>query len=213
MTSVEVKIAMNHFFAITGCSGSGKSTVCRLLESKYGAKVIDADAIAREVVLPGTECLQKIIKEFGDKIINSKGELDRKALGLLIFADKKKKAKLELILHPAISALFDKKLDTLVLEETDSLVFYDIPLFFEVNYQHPHCKGVIVVYASSDTCKKRIMQRDSITEQAALNRIQSQIPIDDKVQKADFVIRNDITDNLESQLDELVNWCRINVVK
>jgi dephospho-CoA kinase len=199
---------MNHFFAITGCSGSGKSTVCRLLESKYGATVIDADAIAREVVLPGTDCLQKITKEFGSKILTAKGELDRKSLGLLIFKDKKKKLKLEQILHPAIRALFDIKLQEVFSTNKHSIIFYDIPLYFEVNYQHPLCKGVIVVYAPPDTCKKRIMKRDSIPEQAAINRIQAQIPIEEKVEKADYVVKNDTTDDLESQMEDLINWCK-----
>ncbi len=119
-----------HHFFITGCSGSGKSTVCRELASKYGAVIIDADALAREAVLPGTDGLNKILSEFGDKILNSNKELDRKALGLLIFSDPNKKTKLEQILHPAIRQLFDQKLQKYSDLKEASLIFYDIPLFF-----------------------------------------------------------------------------------
>jgi len=179
-------------FAVTGSIGSGKSQVASILES-LGALIIDADQLAREVVAPGSEALEAVVKEFGPSILSPKATLDRKRLGEMVFADPLKRAKLEGILHPAIRALFEKRLRALEANPANKLrlVFYVVPLLFESKLSYPKFEKIIVVSAPREVCIERIVKRDNSSRELAAKKYAAQISIEEKEKRADIVIKND----------------------
>jgi dephospho-CoA kinase len=205
-----------YFFAITGTSGSGKSYVLKKLQelntnSSHKIHIIDADKLARDVLSPGSDALGLVRSSFGDEVFNSDGSLNRVKLGEIIFSNPSLKGSLEAITHPLIRSKFDTLLNSINFDPSKiNLVFYDIPLFFEVNYHHPQCLGVIVVYSRRSTSIERIVKRDSISHELANKRLSNQINIEAKIQKADFVIDNEepTEEYLNQQLESLVDWCK-----
>lgn len=180
--------------AITGSIGSGKTTAANFFE-EFGAVILDADVLAREAVKPGSIALEKIIKTFGKEYLTGEGGLDRKKMGALIFSDPEKRALLEGIVHPEIRKLFlERKAD---FEQTKNphqrLLVYVIPLFFESTHRHPELEEVVVIAAPFESCIARVMSRDSCSRDEAVKKLNSQIPIDEKVKNADYVIYNDGT--------------------
>ena len=172
---------MRGMIVITGSIATGKSTVCELLrEQKYS--IIDADGIAHSVL---DQNCQNISELFGSEYIID-GHVDRKKLGSLIFKNKDEKQKLENLLHPLIREIILKKCNELSARE--KLFFVDIPLFYETK-AYPF-DNVAVVYAPRKVQIQRLMQRNNMSVEDALERIDSQIDIETKKQKADFVIDN-----------------------
>ena len=201
--------------AVTGVIGSGKSTFVALLE-KAGFKTISADELARVVVQPGSEGLQQITKTFGNGILLDSKELDRKKLASMIFSDPQKKLELEAILHPRIRERFETQVKQAWSENPGKVIFYDIPLYFETRYEHPWLKKVVVVAASKERCIERIVKRDGITQHEAEQRINTQIPIEAKKQKADFIINNDSNHSSEEiiqpQLPAFFDWLKYQTI-
>ena len=190
---------------ITGAIGSGKTEASRILQS-LGAVVIDADQLAREVVAPKTEGLAQIRSTFGEKYITKDGNLDRRALGELVFSNKTELRKLEAILHPLIRKLFKAKLATILASTNPQpkLIVYDVPLFFESGLTYEDLKAIIVVSAPREICLDRIVKRSGLTREAAALRFDSQIPLAQKEARADYVIRNDKgIAELRTQVSEL----------
>lgn len=175
--------------ALTGGIGSGKSTVASLFE-KRGARLIDADQLARQVVMPGAPALGEIQMLFGDAVLRADGSLDRKALARIIFADPEKRAGLEQILHPRINRAFKEQL---AAATEAPVTIYVVPLFFESTNPYPEISGVIVVKASRETCLARIMERDQLSAEEAELRLRAQLPIEQKAARADWVITNEST--------------------
>lgn len=195
-------VTKHRIVALTGGIGSGKSTVARLFAER-GARVIDADVLARRVVLPGQPALEQIRKLFGSAVITDEGSLNRSALAAIIFSDPAKRQALETILHPRIRDAFNQELATAT---TAKLTVYDVPLFFESQNPHSEISGVIVVFAPQELCITRIMQRDGISHEEALQRIRSQIPLEQKVARADWVIENSASlDALGPQVEKIYN--------
>lgn len=191
---------------ITGGIGTGKSTVTKLIKEK-GYIVLDADKIAREVVEKGKPALEKISKEFGKIVIREDGELDRKALGNIIFNDKLKRKKLNNIIH---SYIFESiKSSIIKMSEKQKVIFLDIPLLFE-EYDNIKEFGIIfdeiwLVYLDRNTQLQRIIKRDSISREYALARINSQIDIEKKKDISSEILDNSGTiKELELQLEELL---------
>lgn len=191
---------------ITGGIGTGKSTVTKLIKEK-GYIVLDADKIAREVVEKGKPALEKISKEFGKIVIREDGELDRKALGNIIFNDKLKRKKLNDIIH---SYIFESiKSSIIKMSEKQKVIFLDIPLLFE-EYDNIKEFGIIfdeiwLVYLDRNTQLQRIIKRDSISREYALARINSQIDIEKKKDISSEILDNSGTiKELELQLEELL---------
>ncbi len=185
--------------ALTGGIASGKSTVANLFAS-WGAKVVDADSLAREVVTPGSPGLTEVLSTFGPSIQSQDGTLNRKKLGEIIFSDAKRREKLEQILHPRIRALWltlRSEILALLPPLRPSLLVYAVPLYFESGASYPEIDRVITVTAPETWRLHRIMSRDNLTEQEAQQRISSQLPDTVKAGKSDFVIENNGT------LDEL----------
>jgi len=173
---------------LTGGIASGKSTVSRMLRER-GALIVDADQISREIVMPGSPVLQKIADEFGQEVLLESGELNRKKLGSIIFSDEEKRLKLNAIMHPPIRAEMLRRIGQYEAEYPDKLIVADIPLLYESNLQHMFSE-VMVVYVPFPVQIARLMERDGLTESQALERIRSQMPLEDKRRLADVVIDN-----------------------
>lgn len=175
------------WIGLTGGIASGKSTVGKILRD-LGLPVIDADSLARHVVMPGASGLAAIAQTFGQEFILPDGSLDRARLGQLIFSEAPSRARLEGILHPLIQEL--KNAERLRLEsEGCDLAFYDIPLLFEKNLARDFDK-TILVYCSEAEQLDRLVVRDKLPVEEARKRIAAQLPIDSKIKMADYVIFN-----------------------
>ena len=173
---------------LTGGIGSGKSAVSRLLQS-YGAVVVDADLIAREVVEVGTPGLVAVVAAFGREVLQPDGSLDRPALGRLVFADSTALATLNAITHPRIAerttALFRE-----AAEAGAEVLVHDVALLVEHGLTR-HYDAVVVVAASPATQLDRLVRLRGMAEDDARARIAAQAPLEDKLAVATHVIRND----------------------
>lgn len=173
---------------LTGSIATGKSTVSRMF-AHLGARIIDADLLAREVVMPGQPAYARIVEEFGRQVVQEDGSLDRKALGALVFGDAAKRRRLEEITHPAIGARQQRILSVLDEEAFEGVVIWDAALLFEGGGV-AKMDRVVVVYADPETERRRLMERDGLSDTAARARIGSQMPIAEKAKLADHVIDN-----------------------
>jgi len=173
---------------LTGSIATGKSTVSRMF-AHLGARVIDADLLAREVVMPGQAAYARIVEEFGPRVVQEDGSLDRKALGALVFADAAKRKRLEEITHPAIGLRQQRILSVLDEEAFEGVVLWDAALLFEGGGA-AQMDRVVVVYADPETERRRLIERDGLGDADARARIASQMPIAEKVKLADHVIDN-----------------------
>lgn len=184
---------MPQIVGLTGGIASGKSSVSSLWKSK-GVCVIDADAIAREVVQPGKPALWLIRHRFGKSVINEDGSLNRPALGRLIFSDKRARADLNLRIHPFIILNMLTRLGSALFLKWKPLIVLDTPLLYESKTLLPFCSKVVVVTCSKDQQLIRMLARDaaekSLSEEDAKKRLESQIPIEVKARRADIVIDN-----------------------
>ncbi len=174
-------------FGLTGGIATGKSRVAERFSAR-GVPVIDADALARHVVAPGSPALAEVAAEFGADVIGEGGELDRKRLGLAVFADAGKRARLNAILHPRIRRAFAERVRELD-QSGEPLACYQVPLLFEVGLEDT--LRPIVVVATPETLQlSRLMARDGRDERSARERIAAQLPLAAKVARADHVIDN-----------------------
>lgn len=186
---------------LTGGIATGKSTVATLLGDR-GAVIVDADLLAREVVAPGCPALEEIAAAFGAAVLTPAGELDRPALGALVFADAARRRRLEQITHPRITALMARRIAD-GLESAAPLVVADIPLLFE-NDRAGLVEGVLLVDAPEDVQLRRLMLRDALDEAAARARIAAQLPLAEKRRLATWVIDNGGTP--ESTAAQVATW-------
>lgn len=174
---------------LTGGIASGKSTISAMIQS-LDVPVVDADLIARQVVMPGEQAYEEIIEAFGGGVLAEDLSLDRKKLGAIIFNDEDKRKTLNSIVHPAVrKRMLDQK-DELLKNYKD--VVLDIPLLFESKLTHM-VDQTLLVYVDADTQLDRLMKRDQSTLEDAQSRIGSQIPLQEKKQWADQVIDNNGT--------------------
>ena len=173
---------------LTGGIASGKSIVSRQL-AELGCRLVDADVLAREVVAPGEPAWHAIVEEFGPDVARPDRQLDRKRLGALVFADPARRKALEAITHPAIAARRQTILKALATERFDGVVVLDVPLLIEVGGA-AHVDRVVLVYAEPEMQLARLMGRDGFDRGEAERRVASQMPLDEKVRHAHFVIDN-----------------------
>jgi len=170
---------------LTGGIATGKSTISELLKV-MGVRVIDADQLSREVVLPGSKTLERIVSAFGRGILNPKGELDRAKMRAIVFNDENKRKILEKITHPAIEDLLFSKLGN-----TSSLWIYESAILYETGFASK-LGEMWVASCSEQTQVQRVMQRDGATEEEAKQAISIQMPMEEKRQRADVIINTDI---------------------
>ena len=188
---------------LCGGSGSGKGAVGNIF-SKNGYFVIDTDKVYRDITDSRSTCLDALVCEFGSDILNSNGTLDRRALGKIVFNDSKKLRKLNEISHKFIL----KRVREMIYEAKNDEyigVIVDAPLLYESGFDK-ECDKVIAVTCDKEIRINRIVHRDSITEEAAIKRINTQISDVELSKKADYtIVNNDGLDLLNAQVVNLIN--------
>lgn len=188
---------------LTGGIATGKSTVSALLR-QVGFPIVDADIVAREVVEPGTPTLEKIKLAFGPGIIDN-GVLDRRKLGQIVFENGAQLKKLNDIMQPAISSAMADKINFWRLQNVPILVL-DVPLLFERDYdKNKLVDKIIVVTASEEIQLSRLENRDQLSNMEARNRVKAQLPMSQKIARADYVIDNNgRIEELQEQVTVLI---------
>ncbi len=189
---------------LTGGIGSGKSTVAGLFR-KRGAYIIDIDVIAHSVERPGSMAWNSIVQCFGREILNEDSMINREALGGIVFRDNAKLKELNAIVHPVIFDEWQRRINDIGSTDEEAVVLSDIPLLIEVGW-HKAVDIVILVYTSPDVQEKRMMERNGYSHEEARARLESQMPIDEKIPFADVVINNEGTlEETETIVDGIWN--------
>ncbi|WP_434632206.1 dephospho-CoA kinase [Thermoanaerobacterium thermosaccharolyticum] len=173
---------------LTGGIASGKSTVSSILRS-LGAFIIDADIVSREIMIKGTKTYNILVNEFGKEILRKDGEIDRKKLGNLVFADKQKLNRLNEITHPEIIRRIKEIIEEERKNGKEKAIILDAALLIEMRLFNM-VDEVWLVVVDKKTQIRRLMKRDNLNYNDALNRIKSQMSIEDKMKYADFIINN-----------------------
>lgn len=187
---------------LTGGIACGKSTVAKMLVNK-GALLIDADSLAREVVKPGMPAWKDIVEWLGESIVLKDRNLDRSKIARVVFDDEQARAKLNAIIHPRVIQLFIRKSSALEQKNPDKIQVWEIPLLFEAGMQNL-VDFIVVVASTEDKQISRLKQRDGLTWEEAQKRIRSQLPLEEKIKGADYVIYNNDTEALlQAQVDFL----------
>lgn len=193
---------------LTGGISSGKSTISSWFLQK-GIVVLDADQIVKNLQRPNSPLVLKLAEEFGASIVNENGELVRDVLGKIIFYDQEAKERLNAMIHPLVKAKVEEEIERLK-KAGEGLVVLDIPLLFESRFE-ALVDRTVVVYVSPDVQLQRLMKRDQIDREYALAKMNSQMSLDEKRARADYVLINDGTmGQLREQFDHLfeVLWER-----
>ena len=195
------------FIGLTGGIGAGKSLVSRRL-SQLGAKIIDADAIAKDIVAPGQAAYQDIVEVFGKSVLNDNGEINRSALGKLVFSDVKLLNRLERITHPRIFEMIENLYRQYSQVDSKTVVVLDAPLLIEGGL-YRQVDQVWVVVADMEQRIKRVVDRDNTTRELVEQRIQAQLSDEERLKHADVVIDNNgMPSDTEALVDKL--WKKIN---
>lgn len=187
--------------ALTGGIATGKSFCLRRFAA-LGVPTIDADLLARQAVEPSSPGLAAIVQRFGPSVLRPDGTLDRPALGALVFADDASRADLEAIIHPEVY----RRINSWLANQPPGtrVAIADIPLLFETGHEHDF-DAVVVAACDADEQLRRLMHRDALTAEAARARLAAQWPIEEKVRRADYVIRTDGAHaDTERQVDEVL---------
>ncbi|XP_022143346.1 dephospho-CoA kinase isoform X4 [Momordica charantia] len=188
---------------LTGGISSGKSTVSNLFKA-HGIPIVDADLIARDVVEKGTGGWKKVVSAFGEDILQVNGEIDRRKLGQIVFSDPAKRKLLNQLLAPYISSGIFWKIVQLWMKGHKVIVL-DVPLLFEAKMDR-WTKPTIVVWVDPETQLRRLVARDGQSDDDARNRINAQMSLDLKRDKADFVIDNTGSlDDLHERFQEVLS--------
>lgn len=186
---------------LTGGIATGKTTAASMLR-QLGARIVDADELAREIVQPGKEAWREIVEAFGQDILREDGTIDREKLRRIVFQDEKKRQRLEAITHPRIRSLATQRLQKLVAEGAE-IVVYVAPLLFE-NRVHLWLRPVILVACDLATQKERLRKRDGLSEEEIQRHLNAQMPLDEKRRLADIVIDNSGTlEDLQKRVQEV----------
>ncbi|MBV9525134.1 MAG: dephospho-CoA kinase, partial [Candidatus Dormibacteraeota bacterium] len=171
----------------TGGIATGKSTVAAMLQ-RLGATVIDSDLLAREVVEPGRPGYDAVVRRFGEGMLNADGSLDRARLGALVFDDPDARRDLERITHARIAELMQQRIAEAFARDAP-VVVVDIPLLYEAKREDMF-EGVLLVYAPRDVQMRRMGERNGLSADDAAKRLEAQLPIDEKRERATWVIDN-----------------------
>ncbi|HUV49411.1 MAG TPA: dephospho-CoA kinase [Anaerolineae bacterium] len=174
--------------AVTGCAGSGKTSVCNRFK-ELGVKVISSDILAREAVAEGSPAYNKVVNYFGKKVLTEDGGLNRRMLRRIIINDNSARESLESFVHPEIIKLMHSQM---IKAEKDGnhVVLVEVPLLFELGLEG--CFNVVIaVIAGRKLRVKRLMDRDDVSREDAEALLNHQLPDEDKARRAEFVIKND----------------------
>jgi dephospho-CoA kinase len=185
---------------LTGGIATGKSTVSNYLKKRHKISVFDADVYARQAVEKGSEILKRIAERYGGEMLQEDGTLKRKKLGEIIFKNPVEKQWLEEQIHPYVR----DRLEEDAHNTDDAIVVLDVPLLFEANMTDLATE-IWVVYCTPQQQRSRLMQRDALSAEQAQARIQSQMSIETKRDRADVVLDNSATrEQLIQQIDAAV---------
>ena len=171
---------------LTGGVATGKSTVAKMFK-QYGAVVIDADQLARDVVKPGKPAWRAIVTLFGKTALNQDRSLNRQALGSIVFRNRTKLRQLERIIHPRVAREQQRLVRQVAKRKPHAVVIYEVPLLFEAGVDKRVDK-IIVVTADRNTQIARLKKRNGLSRAEAISRIKTQMPLAKKVRLADIVI-------------------------
>ena len=185
---LQVKGVVLLIVGLTGGYASGKSTVAGMFV-KFGAILIDADRLAREVVEPGKPAWSEIVDHFGKGVLLENREIDRKALGEIVFRDKEERERLNAIVHPRVLEMELETIDDIRERKPNAIVILSVPLLIESGHFN-YCDKIIVVNVDEETHINRLMARDGFSREEAVRRINSQLPLFEKVKYADYIIDN-----------------------
>ncbi|MNO38783.1 Dephospho-CoA kinase [compost metagenome] len=194
---------------LTGGIASGKSTVSAMFVDK-GARLVDADVIAREVMLPGSPVLAAAVQQFGEDILLPDGTLNRVRLGEIVFNAPEARQKLNDLTHPAIRREIKNRMYALEQEDPRRLILVDIPLLYESELDNLF-QEITVVYVPRELQLVRLMERNRLTPEQAEGRLQAQMDIELKRSRANYVIDNsrDLA-HTKQQVDVL--WDRLGLL-
>lgn len=173
---------------LTGGVASGKSAVSQFLR-EVGAYIIDADEIAHEVIRKTGLAYQPIVEIFGETILDSAGEIDRKRLGEIIFADAGKRARLNLLVHPHVFDIAQARKREIFSRDKGAVIIFDVPLLIETAV-YREMDWVLLAYVDRATQIGRLVKRDGLSKEEAERRIDAQMPLDEKSKLVDEVIDN-----------------------
>jgi dephospho-CoA kinase len=171
---------------LTGGVATGKSTVAAMFK-QCGAIVIDADELAHEVVKPGKPAWREIVALFGKAVLNQDRSLNRQTLGSIVFRNPKKRRQLERIIHPRVAREQQRLTRQAARKNPNAVVIYDVPLLFEAGIDK-RVDRTIVVTADRETQIARLKTRNGLSRAEAIRRINSQMPLAKKAQRADHVL-------------------------
>ena len=186
---------------LTGGIATGKSHVRAVFEA-LGVPTIDADVLARDAVAPGSAVFEAVKARFGPSVLDSRGGLDRRKLGDLVFADAQARKDLEKIIHPGVVEAIERWFTSLDAQ-AHPFAIADVPLLYEAGREKDY-DAVIVTACESATQIRRVVARDGISEAEAKQRIAAQLPLSEKVSRADYVIKTDgLVANTNAQVHEV----------
>lgn len=189
-------------YGLTGGIGTGKSTASQFL-MEFGAVVVEADDVGRQVVAPGSEGLETIVTTFGKALLDQTGALDRQKLGALVFSDPAKRQQLEVIIHPLVQQHSRAQFECLA-QDGHTIIVYESALLFE-SKRHLEMQSTILVTADQNARIARVQQRDGSTKAEIQARMQAQMSEEKKRQLSDYILDNsgDLP-NLQRQVQALI---------
>lgn len=171
---------------LTGGIATGKSTVASMFR-RFGATVIDADQLARDVVQPGKPAWREIVKTFGKRVLLPDRTIARHALGSIVFHNRRKLRRLERIIHPRVAREQQRRAHGIARRTPDAIIIYEVPLLFEAGV-NTRVDKIIVVTADRETQVARLKRRNGLTRRQAFQRISSQMALAEKARRADIVL-------------------------
>jgi dephospho-CoA kinase len=197
-------------FGVTGSIATGKTTVAQMLE-ELGALTIDFDVLSRVVVEPDKPAWQDIVSFFGEQVLLADRTLDREKLRDTVFVDLEKKKKLESFIHPRIGEEFLKQVQQYVSQKPNAIIQVVVPLLIESN-MHALFRNILMVYAPEEEQKRRLIERDEMTEEMAMKMIKSQLSVEEKRGYCDLIVDNSGTlEETRAQVEEL--WSKLKQIQ
>jgi dephospho-CoA kinase len=191
---------------LTGSVGTGKSTVTNFFR-ELGAYIIDWDELAREVTRPHLRAWKEIVEYFGKDFLNEDLTINRQKLAEIAFSDKEKVAKLNQIVHPEVFKEDERITNEIKSLDPGALIIKDIPLLFELT--RPIFVDKVVVVSASEQTQLRRLEEKGMSREDAQSRIKSQLPLEEKIKSADFVINNDgPIEETKKQVEEIYSLLR-----